>query len=63
MLKITVHNAERIPNLERFTSVDPMVTLIFQGMYVHKLYNHSLIGCGVLIVAHKIEHYIKYLSL
>ena len=31
MLKITVHNAERIPNLERFTSVDPLVTLIFQG--------------------------------
>ena len=42
MLKVTVHNAERIPNLERFTNVDPMVTLIFQGMYVYKLYNHSL---------------------
>ena len=41
MLKVTVHNAERIPNLERFTSVDPMVTVIFQGMYVYKLYHHS----------------------
>jgi len=46
MLKITVHNAERIPNMERFTNIDPMVTLIFQGMYVYKLYNHSLLsGC------------------
>jgi hypothetical protein len=41
MLKITVHNAERIPNMDRFTNIDPMVTLIFQGMYVYKLYNHS----------------------
>ncbi|CAF3351203.1 unnamed protein product [Rotaria sp. Silwood1] len=32
MLKVTVHNAERIPNLERFTNVDPLVTLIFQGI-------------------------------
>lgn len=40
MLKITVHNAERIPNLERFTNVDPMVTLIFQGMDVNKLRNY-----------------------
>ncbi|CAF0934963.1 unnamed protein product [Rotaria sordida] len=34
MLKVTVHNAERIPNMERFTNVDPMVTVIFQGMYI-----------------------------
>jgi hypothetical protein len=47
MLKVTVHNAERIPNLERFTNVDPMVTLIFQGMYVHKLYNHFSADVGV----------------
>ncbi|CAF1089117.1 unnamed protein product [Rotaria sordida] len=32
MLKVTVHNAERIPNMERFTNVDPMVTVIFQGI-------------------------------
>lgn len=44
MLKVIVHNAERIPNLERFTNVDPLVTLIFQGMYMHELYNHSLCG-------------------
>lgn len=31
MLKVIVHNAESVPNLERFTNVDPMVTLIFQG--------------------------------
>ncbi len=41
MLKVTVHNAERIPNVERFTSVDPLVTLIFQGMYMYELYNYS----------------------
>ncbi|CAF1425575.1 unnamed protein product [Adineta ricciae] len=32
MLKVTVHNAEHIPNVERFTSVDPLVRLIFQGV-------------------------------
>jgi hypothetical protein len=47
MLKVTVHNAERIPNMERFTNIDPMVTLIFQGMYVHKLYNHFSLSVGV----------------
>jgi hypothetical protein len=44
MLKITVHNAEHIPNVERFANVDPMVALIFQGMYVYELYTHS--SCG-----------------
>ncbi len=45
MLKVTVHNAERIPNVERFINVDPMVTLIFQGMYVYELYIYlSCIG-------------------
>jgi len=39
MLKITVHNAERIPNTERSTNVDPMVTLVFQGKYVILIYN------------------------
>ncbi|CAF0920234.1 unnamed protein product [Rotaria sordida] len=32
MLKVIVHNAERVPNLERFSTVDPMVTVIFQGI-------------------------------
>jgi hypothetical protein len=46
MLKITVHNAERIPNVERFTSVDPMVTLIFQGMYtcINFIITHHYVG-------------------
>ncbi|CAF1161705.1 unnamed protein product [Rotaria sp. Silwood1] len=32
MLKVIVHNAERVPNLERFSTVDPMVAVIFQGI-------------------------------
>lgn len=31
MLKVSVHNAECVPNLERVTNVNPMVTVIFQG--------------------------------
>lgn len=39
MLKVIVHNAERIPTVERLTSVDPLVTLIFQGkLIIDKLY-------------------------
>lgn len=41
MLKITVHNAERIPTMERSTNVDPLVTLIFQGKFICELYDHS----------------------
>jgi hypothetical protein len=32
MLKVTVHNAERVPNLERVKSVNPMVAVIFQSI-------------------------------
>lgn len=33
MLKVIVHNAESVPNLERFTNIDPLVALIFQGTF------------------------------
>lgn len=33
MLKVTIHNAESVPNLERITDVNPIVTVIFQGIY------------------------------
>ncbi|CAF3639300.1 unnamed protein product [Adineta steineri] len=32
MLKVIVHNAEHVPNSERFTNIDPMVVVIFQGI-------------------------------
>ncbi|CAF3822313.1 unnamed protein product [Adineta steineri] len=41
MLKVTVHNAERISNGERSTNVDPLVTLIFQGVKSNIKYNRQ----------------------
>ena len=37
MLKIIVHQAESVPNFERFTNVDPLVAVIFQGKSTSKI--------------------------
>jgi len=43
MLRISVHNAERVPNLERTKNISPLVEITFQGIDQTKVFFLKLI--------------------